>query len=312
VLLAVVCSLAPALAQTTGGVGQRHRRDRRGAAGRDRHRRERRAQGTRVAVGDGRGSTGWCCCRRALLDPLRARPVPRGQVAATVALGRDATLDQSSIRRPPARSTSSPTCRPSTPLGRARHQPLDARSSAALGTQLRHLRQIAPGTSSDANPENTGQGTITVYGSTGNENSFFIDGVNTTGVEYGFQGKELNFEFIQAIEVKAGGYEAEYGRATGGIVSVITKSGGNEPAATFGYFDDDSLQSSADPTISTGASRRLHRQTTASTSATSSRTSSGSSPPTTGRNSTDSICPAVRSPARSSSRPASATSVRPS
>ena len=76
--------------------------------------------------------------------------------------------------------------------------------------------QVAPGVSSDANPDNRQQSTITVYGSSGAENTFLIDGVNTTGVEYGFQGKDLNFEFIQEIDVKTGGYEAEFGKATGG------------------------------------------------------------------------------------------------
>ncbi|HKV08915.1 MAG TPA: TonB-dependent receptor, partial [Thermoanaerobaculia bacterium] len=105
----------------------------------------------------------------------------------------------------------------------------------------------------DANPENTSQASITVYGSTGAENVFYIDGVNTTGTEYGFQGKELNFEFIQAVDVKTGGYEAEFGRATGGVINVITKSGGNEfHGDVFAYSDSDSLQSSADPIVSTG------------------------------------------------------------
>ena len=97
------------------------------------------------------------------------------------------------------------------------------------------------------------QSTISFYGSSGVENTFYIDGVNTTGVEYGFQGKELNFEFIQAVDIKAGGYEAEFGRSTGGIVNVITKSGGNEfHGDVFAYFDDDSLQSSPDPTVDLG------------------------------------------------------------
>ena len=63
-------------------------------------------------------------------------------------------------------------------------------------------------------------------------------------MEYGFQGKQLNFEFIQELDVKTGGYEAEYGRATGGIINVITKSGGNEfHGDVFAYYDNDSLQS---------------------------------------------------------------------
>ncbi|MEA2240053.1 MAG: hypothetical protein QOC81_4777 [Thermoanaerobaculia bacterium] len=104
--------------------------------------------------------------------------------------------------------------------------------------------QVTPGVSSDAIQTNDKQTTsITVYGSSGAENAFYVDGVNTTNSEYGFQGKELNFEFIQALEVKTGGYEAEYGRATGGIINVITKSGSNElHGDVFGYYDSDSMQ----------------------------------------------------------------------
>lgn len=131
---------------------------------------------------------------------------------------------------------------------------LDARSLQTLPTGRNYsaVVQITPGVSSDANPENTGQSSITVYGSTGAENVFYVDGVNTTGVEYGFQGKELNFEFIEAVDVKTGGYEAELGRSTGGIINVITKSGGNEfHGDVFGYYDSDSLQSSPDPVVAT-------------------------------------------------------------
>ncbi len=125
--------------------------------------------------------------------------------------------------------------------------------SLPTGRNYSAVVQVAPGTSSDANPLNKDQSTITVYGSSGAENSYFIDGVNTTGVEYGFQGKELNYEFIQEIDVKTGGYEAEYGRSTGGIINVITKSGGNEyHGDVFAYYDNDSLQASAKPVVSTG------------------------------------------------------------
>jgi hypothetical protein len=120
------------------------------------------------------------------------------------------------------------------------------------GRNYSSIVQVVPGTSTDTNPENSQQATVTVYGSAGNENQFIIDGVNTTGVEYGFQGKELNFEFIKEVEVKAGGYEAEYGRSTGGIINVITKSGGNNFSGdVFGYLDNDSLQADADPVVST-------------------------------------------------------------
>jgi len=125
--------------------------------------------------------------------------------------------------------------------------------SLPTGRNYSSIVQVAPGVASDANPSNPDQNTISVYGSSGAENAFYVDGVNTTNLEYGFQGKELNFEFIREINVKTGGYEAEYGRATGGIINVITKSGGNEISGdVFGYYDSDTLQSDADAVVSTG------------------------------------------------------------
>src|SRR5215469_10039785 len=85
---------------------------------------------------------------------------------------------------------------------------------------------------------------ISVYGTTSAENLFLIDGVNTTNVIKGFQGKNINTEFIQEVEVKTGGYQAEYGRNTGGVVNVITKSGGNEfHGGVFGYYNDTGMRS---------------------------------------------------------------------
>src|SRR5258705_10237010 len=67
-----------------------------------------------------------------------------------------------------------------------------------------------------------------VGGSSGPENNYILDGVNTTDPAYGGSGANLPFEFVQEVEVKTGAYGAEYGKATGGIFNVITKSGGNE------------------------------------------------------------------------------------
>jgi len=83
----------------------------------------------------------------------------------------------------------------------------------------------------------------TFYGSTGAENAYYIDGVNTTDIRRGQQGTVLNFEFIDEVQVKAGSYSAEYGHATGGLINVITKSGGNEfHGDVFGYLDSDALR----------------------------------------------------------------------
>jgi hypothetical protein len=110
-----------------------------------------------------------------------------------------------------------------------------------MGRNYSSVAQLASGVNTDASDSrNT---SITVYGSTGLENSYLVDGANTTGAEIGNQGKVLNFEFIQEVEFKSGGYEAEYGGAQGGILNVVTKSGGNEyHGDAFGYLNRNSFQ----------------------------------------------------------------------
>ena len=99
------------------------------------------------------------------------------------------------------------------------------------------VARVAPGTTEDT------VGTA-VYGSTGAENQYIIDGLNTTGVELGDKGKTLNFDFVQEVEVKTGGLSAEYGRMTGGVVNVITKSGSNLfKGSIFGFGEGGGLQS---------------------------------------------------------------------
>ncbi|MBD0371770.1 MAG: TonB-dependent receptor, partial [Pyrinomonadaceae bacterium] len=81
-----------------------------------------------------------------------------------------------------------------------------------------------------------------VGGASGPENNYILDGINTTDPAYGGSGANLPFEFVQEIEIKTGAFGAEYGRATGGIFNVITKSGGNEFSGdAFAYFTTKSL-----------------------------------------------------------------------
>ena len=75
-----------------------------------------------------------------------------------------------------------------------------------------------------------------VAGSSGPENNYILDGVNTTDPAMGGSGANLPFEFVQEVEIKTGAYGAEYGKSTGGIFNVITKSGTNEfHGDVFGY-----------------------------------------------------------------------------
>jgi hypothetical protein len=107
----------------------------------------------------------------------------------------------------------------------------------AVPRNIYGIARVAPGIQDD------GVGP-TFYGSSGAENQYIIDGLNTTGVELGGEAKNLNFDFVQEVEIKTGGLPAEYGRITGGVINVLTKSGGNQfRGSAFGFFEGKGLQS---------------------------------------------------------------------
>ncbi|OGU26535.1 MAG: hypothetical protein A2X66_05290 [Ignavibacteria bacterium GWA2_54_16] len=78
---------------------------------------------------------------------------------------------------------------------------------------------------------------VNVAGATGLENKSFIDGTDVSDALMGGGGTNLPYNFIREIEVKTGGYEAEYKSSLGGIINGITYSGGNEfSGQVFGFF----------------------------------------------------------------------------
>ena len=72
-----------------------------------------------------------------------------------------------------------------------------------------------------------------VHGALGGNNLWMYDGVDTTDPTTGTFGGNLNFEAIQEVVVQTAGISAEYGRASGGLINVITKSGTNQFAGSF-------------------------------------------------------------------------------
>ncbi len=116
--------------------------------------------------------------------------------------------------------------------------------NAAIGaTNRSYLSMLAqtPGVvgSGDANPQ--------VFGSTISENAYFIDGQDTTDPLTGTWGVRYNFDALEEIEFQTSGFEAEFGRATGGIVNLITKSGGNQFSGTADIrYRGNSFQESGD------------------------------------------------------------------
>jgi len=67
-----------------------------------------------------------------------------------------------------------------------------------------------------------------VRGSSQIENTYLIDGVDTTDPTFGSWGVNVSAEALEEVQVQTGGFAAEFGRTTGGVLNLVTKSGGNQ------------------------------------------------------------------------------------
>jgi len=83
---------------------------------------------------------------------------------------------------------------------------------------------------------------ISVDGASGLENMYYIDGTDIGDMMTGARGQGAAFEFVDEVQIKASGYEAEYGGAMGGVITVITRQGGNEfHGELIGYYSGSAL-----------------------------------------------------------------------
>jgi hypothetical protein len=89
------------------------------------------------------------------------------------------------------------------------------------------------------------EGGLQVNGASGAENSFTVDGVVTNSLVNGKSRQDTVFEYLQEVQVKTGGANAEYGGALGGVISAVTKSGGNVLRGEGHYYIDGSPLSAA-------------------------------------------------------------------
>lgn len=79
-------------------------------------------------------------------------------------------------------------------------------------------------------------------------NQYVVDGLGVRGSISFDNVVEQNFDSIESLQVVSDPYSPEYGKALGGAINVVTKSGGNEFAGEFGYqFRDDSMEADREP-----------------------------------------------------------------
>ena len=119
----------------------------------------------------------------------------------------------------------------------------DTLSRIPVGRRITDTLYVAPGVSSSGS---AGRANPSMAGGSGLDNLYVIDGVNVSNTGYGAIGSysivfgslgtATPFDFVKEVQVKTGGYEAEFGQSMGGVVNIVTKSGTNQfRGSGFGY-----------------------------------------------------------------------------
>jgi hypothetical protein len=119
-----------------------------------------------------------------------------------------------------------------------------------VGRNFTDTLYLVPGVSDSSG---VGSANPSIGGASGLENSYVVDGVNITNtgfggvgtysIVFGSLGTGVTTDFIKETQVKTAGFEAEYGQATGGVVNIVTQSGGNTlHGSVFGYFSPQQLE----------------------------------------------------------------------
>jgi hypothetical protein len=115
-------------------------------------------------------------------------------------------------------------------------------NSVPMPRQVSAIFYAAPGVAGGqvagvANQAGPGASNPSIGGSSGLENLYVVDGVTVTDQAYGSLGTYnsfhgslgtgINLAFIKEVDVKSYGFAPEFGKAQGGIVQMVTKSGSN-------------------------------------------------------------------------------------
>ena len=125
-------------------------------------------------------------------------------------------------------------------------------SRLPIGRRFSDTLYLSPGVSTGGS---VGAANPSVGGASGLENQYVVDGVNITNggygalgsysIVFGSLGNGTPYDFIEEVQVKTGGYEAQFGQATGGVINVVTKSGTNVfNGSAFAYGRPNGLESS--------------------------------------------------------------------
>jgi hypothetical protein len=94
------------------------------------------------------------------------------------------------------------------------------------------------------------EGGIQINGASGAENAYLLDGVPTQSPIDGKSRQNEVFEYVQEMQVQTAGVEARYSGALGGVISTVSRSGGNQfHGSGWLYYSGDSLISAPPPRL---------------------------------------------------------------
>jgi Carboxypeptidase regulatory-like domain len=114
----------------------------------------------------------------------------------------------------------------------------------ALPTRSRNYLDFAlltPGTVENVSTNQQGIG-LNIAGARAKEAALLVDGIWNTDESFTFPRQKYSQDAVGEFQVVGLGGTAEFGRAIGGIISAVTKSGGNNFSGSgYGYFRDTAL-----------------------------------------------------------------------
>jgi len=117
----------------------------------------------------------------------------------------------------------------------ARNEPLEGSNRLSNGT----------GGSSPGNGSNGSAYGFSVAGGSDSENSYLVEGQETANLIGGYSKTSVPFDFIQEVQIKSSGIEAEHGGALGGVVNVVMRKGTNQyHGSLFAQFENQGLDGS--------------------------------------------------------------------
>jgi hypothetical protein len=104
------------------------------------------------------------------------------------------------------------------------------------------------GGSSPGNTANGGNFGFSVAGGSDSENSYLVEGQETANLIGGYSHTNVPTEFIDQVEIKNSGIQAEHGGALGGVVNVVMKKGTNDyHGSVFSSFENDAMDATQIP-----------------------------------------------------------------